>query len=101
MRLSCTKLLRCVVPIALMVLLTLADCCCQQAKFELYWQLATKDPRVIGIKPYHYMDEPRANPASPNSKFSNQFSNGATRYPLLMHSIREKGQALKRAVGPH
>ena len=79
----------------------MAKCGCQQAKFELYWQLATKDPRIVGIKPYHYMDEPRANSAAPNAKFTNQFSNGATRYPLLMRSIREKGQALKQVVGPH
>jgi hypothetical protein len=70
------------------------------AKFELYWKIAVEDPRVAGIKPYHFGDEPRAASGSPNAKFANQFSNGAARYPLLMASIREKGRALKRKVGP-
>ena len=41
--------------------------------------------------PRHFINEKPVPPTAPNSKFTNQFHLGATSYPMLMSSLREKG----------
>ena len=63
------------------------------AKFELYWELATRDSRIIGIKPYHYwMNEPGVPANRSNSQFINQFALGATSYPTSWPRCAPKGK---------
>jgi hypothetical protein len=72
-----------------------------KAKFDLYWELAVKDPVVIGIKPWHFVNEMPVPANSSNAGFVNQFHLGATGYPQLMQAMETKGAAIKAKSGPH
>ena len=58
------------------------------AKFEAYWEFATRDAKVVGLNPWHYdWDKP-----APTSKWLNQFNAGAQQYPQLMAAMVAKGK---------
>ena len=67
------------------------------SKFESFWRLATKDPRVLGFKPWHFNSR-AAKPGS--TAYSNQFRLGAMSFPTLLAAMQEKGAALRAKAGP-
>ena len=71
------------------------------SKFNRFWELAVKEPLVVGIKPWHFINEKKVPSNATNAKFTNQFHLGATSYPTLMKTLQQKGRALKAKVGPH
>ena len=72
-----------------------------KAKLELYWELAVKDPLVIGMKPWHFANEHAVPANATDAVWINQFHLGATSYPSLMASLRTKGAAVKAKHGPN
>jgi hypothetical protein len=60
-----------------------------------------KDPLVIGMKPWHYINE-HAVPANASSAvWINQFHLGATSYPSVIGSLRTTVAATKAKHGPN
>ena len=63
-------------------------------KFELYWQHALADPRVIGLNPWHHdQDKPLGKGVNPKW---NSLCKGAESYPNLMAMMSEKSKTLPR-----
>ena len=54
-----------------------------------------------GIKPWHFINEMPVAPNVTYAKWINQFHLGATGYPQLMKTMRNKGAAIKAKAGPH
>ncbi len=55
---------------------------------------------MVGIKPWHFINEKPVPDNTTDAKWINQFHLGATSYPMLMSSMRRKGAAIKANQGP-
>jgi hypothetical protein len=69
-------------------------------KLDLYWSRAINDSRVVGIKPWHFNNDPPINGSSPSARWRNQYHLGAVSYPKLMARLTHYGTMIKAAGGP-